>query len=73
MYQVVFDNKGDRRNLCAIFNNHMNTINAFWSVIYEAYWKPYDYLVFNNNPKNPDNLRVRMGIFPDKVTYVYDL
>ena len=29
MYQLVFDNKGDRGNLHAIFHNHKNTINAF--------------------------------------------
>ena len=66
LYQVVFDNKGDCRNLFSVFMNRKFSKKYFTKLTDEAYQKSYDYLVFDNDPRNHDNTRVRMGIFPDE-------
>ena len=35
------------------------------------YKNPYDYTIFDNDPKNPDNTRIRTGIFPYEAMYIY--
>lgn len=44
----------------------------FSNLIDDVYQNAYDYLVFDNNPINYDNTRIRKGIFPDKECIRYN-
>ena len=71
LYQVVFHNIGDERNLYAMFHNRKIPKKIFVQIVKDAFQNPYDYIVFDNNPKNPDNCRITIGIFPNESLYVY--
>ena len=71
LYQIVFHNTGDKCNLHAIFHNWKIPKEIFTQIIKNAYKNPYKYIVFSNDPKIPDNSRIRTGIFPNKAMYVY--
>ena len=71
LYQIVFHNIGDEHNLHAIFHNQKIPKKIFTQIISDMYKNPHDYIIFNNDPKNPDNSRIRTGIFPKEAMYVY--
>ena len=72
LYQVLFNNIGDSRNLFSVFFNRKFPKSYFTQLIKEAFKNSYDYLVFDNDPKNFENTRIRTGIFPDEQCIVYN-
>ena len=72
LYQVIFNNIGDSRNLFSVFFNRKFPKSYFTQLIKEVYKNTYDYLVFDNDPKNFENTRIRTGIFPDEQCIIFN-
>src|SRR3569832_227418 len=73
-YIVLLYNPADRLQVQTLGRQLFPSAkNYFEEAFIDATNEPYGYMLIDLNPATPDNCRLRTGIFPDDIHYVYTL
>jgi hypothetical protein len=69
----MFRSLTDSRDIEMIANNKKISQSVLHKILNDIGKKQYPYLCFDGSPKSFANTRVRVGIFPDEETAIYDV
>jgi len=73
-YIVLMKNPSDRLQVQTLGRQLFPSSKSYFEEAFlDATKQPYGYLLIDLNPTTPDNCRLRTGIFPDDIHYVYTL